>query len=83
MVSQRHEGGCSCCPAGLGPVEMQEVERRLMAWLKQRHEFLGEQARVAEMLKGYISSPEPPPEALLTDIGEALEHLERVQSGFY
>jgi hypothetical protein len=82
LIAERHAGGCSCCPS-LGEVGMEEVEARVLAWLSGRHAGLSEKNGFTKILRDCIASPSSSPqqEALFNDIGEALEDLERMQSG--
>lgn len=77
LISERHGGGCSCCP-GLGDVGMEEVERRVLAWLRERHAFPGDS--LSAFLKDCIRG-KPGGEGVFADLEEALGDLERMQSG--
>ncbi len=79
LIGQRHGQGCSCCPPGLGEVAMEEVEQRVLAWLRGRHPSL--QEGLADFLKRSISHCADGKEALFQDIAEALDDLERMQTG--
>jgi hypothetical protein len=79
LVAERHGGGCSCCP-GLGDVPMDEVERRVVAWLRKEHGFAGE--ALVGYLRGCITGA-PAEERHFSAIGEALDDLERIQSGMH
>jgi hypothetical protein len=76
-IVERHGGGCSCCP-GLGDVAIDEVEKRVTAWLSQRHD-VGDS--FAGRLKQCITARTSLPPELQKDIDEALSELERIQSG--
>jgi hypothetical protein len=80
LIAERHAGGCSCCP-GLGAVSMEEVEARVLAWLRERHRPLQGRASVTALLKDCIGRKARGDAALFADLAEALEHLERVQAG--
>jgi len=86
LVCQRHGGGCSCCP-GLGDIDMEEVERLLCNDLRKRHALMQDQTGFSEVLKQCVSrtfqADGPALSALLDDIGNAINELERVQSGLY
>lgn len=84
LIAQRHATGCSCCP-GLGDVPIDRVEESVLAWLRERHPLLAQRESVTQLLKECVAAPEPDQaglEALFRDLGEALEHLEKVQRGF-
>lgn len=76
-IVERHGGGCSCCP-GLGDVAIDEVERRVTAWLAQRHPIEGP---FSAALRASISELRPLPAGLDADLDEALGELERIQAG--
>lgn len=76
-IVERHGGGCSCCP-GLGDVAIEEVEKRVTAWLAKRH-AVGDS--FSGQLKRCIAERTALPAALQKDIDEALSELERIQSG--
>ena len=76
-IVERHGGGCSCCP-GLGDVAIDEVEKRITDWLRQRH-ALGES--FSTLLRGCIERRSVLTGELQKDIDEALAELERIQSG--
>jgi hypothetical protein len=76
-IVERHGGGCSCCP-GLGDVAIDEVDKRLSDWLRQRHTL---PVPFSEMLRDCIGKRMPLPPELHKDIDEALSELERIQSG--
>jgi len=92
LIAQRHATGCSCCP-GLGDVTMEQVEGSVLGWLRERgkddakrHALLAERGSVTQLLKDCISrslneKQEALP-ALFKDLDEALDHLDKVQSGF-
>jgi hypothetical protein len=81
LIAERHAGGCSCCP-GLGDVSMDEVEGRLLAWLRQRHETLAARGSVTALLRDCIERKAAADPSLLKDLDEALDDLERIQAGF-
>ena len=87
LVCQRHGSGCSCCPAGLGDIDMAEVERLLAKDLRSRHTLMHDREGFAELLKQCVARNFPADgqdlPALLEDIGRAINELERIQSGFY
>ena len=72
-IVERHGGGCSCCP-GLGDVAIDEVEKRVTAWLRLDRPFSG-------VLRECIERRTPLAPELHKDIDEALTELERIQSG--
>jgi hypothetical protein len=76
LIAERHGGGCSCCP-GLGDVGMEEVERRIGAWMEQRHDGFG---RLSDYLRRCIARRSGD-DAIFRDLDEALAELERIQSG--
>ena len=76
-IAERHGGGCSCCP-GLGDVAIEEVEKRVTEWLRQRHRL---DDSFGEFLKKTIGARGALSEELRKDIDEALSELERIQSG--
>ncbi len=76
-IVEHHGGGCSCCP-GLGDVAIDEVERRVTAWLAQRHPLDGP---FSAALRASISDRRPLAAALYADLDEALAELERIQAG--
>ncbi|HEY5897096.1 MAG TPA: hypothetical protein VIV54_06000 [Burkholderiales bacterium] len=77
MIAERHGGGCSCCP-GLGEVAIEEVERRVTAWLREREEFEGSFTAV---LRRCITARSDVPAGFFDQVDEALTELERIQSG--
>lgn len=81
LIAERHAGGCACCP-GLGEVSMGEVEGRVLDWLRERHGALRERAGLTGLLRDCIERKLSVDGALLADLAEALDHLERVQAGF-
>jgi hypothetical protein len=81
LIAERHAGGCSCCP-GLGEVAMDEVEGRVLAWLRQRHAALGERGSLTGLLRDCVERRAAIAPALLADLAEALDELERIQAGF-
>ena len=76
-IVEHHGGGCSCCP-GLGDVAIDEVERRVTAWLAQRHAVDGS---FSAALRASISERRPLAAELYADLNEALGELERIQAG--
>ena len=72
-IVERHGGGCSCCP-GLGDVAIDEVERRVTAWVAQRHPLDGP---FSAALRASISERRSLPAELYADLDEALSELER------
>ena len=84
LIAERHSTGCSCCP-GLGDVSIEQVEGSVLGWLRERHPVLAERSSVTQLLRNCISRSvderEPLP-LLFRDLEEALDHLEKVQSGF-
>jgi len=78
LIAERHAGGCSCCP-GLGEVGIEELESRVLEWLRQRHAVQGS---LTALLKDCIQRKAMLDERVFADLAEALEHLERVQAGF-
>jgi hypothetical protein len=76
-IVERHGGGCSCCP-GLGDVAIDEVEKRVTEWLRQRHSLA---APFSQALRECIAHRNVLPDELQKDIDEALAELERIQSG--
>jgi hypothetical protein len=81
LIAERHAGGCSCCP-GLGEVSMDEVERRLLAWLGRQHGVLQGRASVTALLRDCIERKSAVDPALFADLAAALDDLERLQAGF-
>lgn len=73
LVSERHAGGCSCCP-GLGDVPMDEVERRVCEWM-------GMKEGVSAYLRRCIAERSGD-EGAFGRLDEALSELERIQRGF-
>lgn len=86
MVCNRHGNGCSCCP-GLGDIDMQEVERLLTNDLRARHSLLAEREGFVNVLRECVerkfTEGGEELDALLEDIGRAIDQLEKYQSGFY
>jgi hypothetical protein len=86
MISQRHGGGCSCCP-GLGDVDMAEVERSVLESLRRRHAVLRDRDSLAALLRDCVArkAAETPESlhALFADVGLVIEDLERIQSGLW
>ncbi len=81
LIAERHATGCSCCP-GLGDVAMEEVERRVLGWLRERHAGLREGGdSLAVLLRRCIERRILLDAALLADLAEALDYLERAQAG--
>ncbi|MGQ0655367.1 MAG: hypothetical protein ACT4P4_24425 [Betaproteobacteria bacterium] len=56
---------------------MEEVERRIGAWMQQRHAAFD---RLSDYLRGCIAQRRGD-EAIFRDLDEALSELERIQSG--
>lgn len=84
LIAERHATGCSCCP-GLGDVTMEQVEGSVLGWLRERHALLAARGSVTQLLKDCIARGVDEGEALpplFRDLDEALDHLEKVQSGF-
>jgi len=85
LIAERHTTGCSCCP-GLGDVTMQEVEGRVVAWLRPKHPLLETRDSVTGLLRDCIARSQPAGtevlQPLFRDLDEALGHLEQVQHGF-
>ena len=81
LIAERHATGCSCCP-GLGDVTMDEVESRVLGWLRERHAPLRERGSLTALLRACIERRAFVDSALLADLDEALDCLERAQSGF-
>ncbi|HEY1287482.1 MAG TPA: hypothetical protein VGF58_04095 [Burkholderiales bacterium] len=85
LIAERHATGCSCCP-GLGNVTMQEVEGRVVAWLRPKHPLLENRDSVTGLLRDCIARSQPAGpdvlQPLFRDLDEALGHLEEVQHGF-
>ena len=81
LIAERHAGGCSCCP-GLGDVSMEEVEGRVLAWLRERHARLARRGSLTGLLKDCIQRRTAVDPGLFDDLAEALDHLERMQAGF-
>ena len=65
---------------------MQEVEGRVLAWLRQKHPLFESRDSVIGLLRDCIARSQPhAAEVLQTvfrDLDEALRHLEEVQHGF-
>lgn len=80
LIAERHAGGCSCCP-GLGDVSMDELEGRVLAWLRERHAPLRERGSLRALLRECIEGKTRVDPGLFGDVAEALDHLERVQAG--
>lgn len=80
MIAERHGNGCSCCPPGLGDAGIEEVERRVLAWLRPRHAGVGDSLPgfLKDCISGKSSDTAPFP-----DIDEALDELEKRQSGWF
>jgi hypothetical protein len=81
LIAERHAGGCPCCP-GLGAVSTGEVEERLLAWLRPRHQAIGERASLPRLLKDCIERKADIDPQLLADIDGALADLESIQAGY-
>lgn len=60
---------------------MGEVESRVLAWLGERHPLVAQRGGVAPLLKDCIERKICIDAALFQDLSEAMDHLERVQSG--
>ena len=60
---------------------MGEVESSVLAWLRERHPVVAERGGVARLLKDCIERKLRVDATLFQDLSEALDHLERVQSG--
>lgn len=76
-IAERHGGGCSCCP-GLGDVAIDEVEKRVTDWLRERHAI---STSFTGVLRDCIERRAPLPPEIGKDLDEALGHLERIQAG--
>lgn len=61
---------------------MEEVEGRVLAWLRERHRALQERVSVTALLKDCVERKAMADAALFADLAEALDHLERIQAGF-
>ena len=72
-IVERHGGGCSCCP-GLGDVAIDEVEKRVTAWLRLESPF-------SRVLRECIERRASLAPELQKNIDEALAELERIQAG--
>jgi hypothetical protein len=81
LIAERHAGGCSCCP-GLGEVSMDEVQGRVLAWLRERHASLEGERSLTALLKDCVERKAVLEPALLADLSQALEDLEKIQAGF-
>ena len=87
LISQRHGGGCSCCP-GLGDVAMDEVEAKLLQALAKEHPLLEGRASLNDFLKDCVTrkpgAGEPQAvQALFKDLGGILGDLESIQRGLW
>jgi hypothetical protein len=86
LISQRHGGGCSCCP-GLGDVAMDEVEANLLKALRKEHPLLEGRQSLNDFLKDCVtrkSAAEPEAlESLFKDLGGILGDLENIQRGLW
>jgi hypothetical protein len=60
---------------------MEQVEGSVLGWLRERHPVLAERGSVTALLKGCIERKICVDVRLFEDLAEALDHLERVQSG--
>lgn len=64
---------------------MDEVEARVLGWLRERHAVLASHASITALLRDCIAMKcEAGAEALkplFADLAEALDHLERIQAG--
>ena len=65
---------------------MQEVEGKVVAWLRLKHPLLGTRDSVTSLLRDCIARSQPAGaevlQPLFRDLDEALGHLEEVQHGF-
>lgn len=65
---------------------MQEVEGKVVAWLRQKHPLFETRESVTGLLRDCIARSQPAGaevlQPLFSDLGEALAHLEEVQHGF-
>jgi len=65
---------------------MQEVEGRVVAWLRQKHPLFETRESVTGLLRDCIARSQPAGlevlQPLFKDLDEALGHLEEVQHGF-
>lgn len=65
---------------------MQEVEGKVVAWLRQKHALFDTRESVTGLLRDCIARSQPAgPEVLqplFRDLDAALGHLEQVQHGF-
>ena len=61
---------------------MEEVEGRVLAWLRERHARLARRGSLTGLLKDCIQRRTAVDPGLFDDLAEALDHLERVQAGF-
>jgi hypothetical protein len=65
---------------------MQEVEGRVVAWLRQKHPVFESRDSVTGLLRDCIARSQPQGaevlQPLFKDLDEALGHLEQVQHGF-
>ena len=64
---------------------MDEVEARVLGWLRERHAVLASHSSVTGLLRDCIAMRCPAGEAalkpLFADLAEALDHLERIHAG--
>jgi hypothetical protein len=86
LISQRHGGGCSCCP-GLGDVAMEEVEANLLKALRKEHALLEGRRDLGEFLRDCVKrKPLAGSEdlrRLFIDLGGILGDLEQIQRGMW
>ena len=65
---------------------MQEVEGRVLAWLRLKHPLFATRDSVTGLLRDCIARSQPAGrevlQPLFRDLDEALGHLEQVQHGF-
>jgi hypothetical protein len=54
----------------------------VLAWLRQRHAALGERGSLTGLLRDCVERRAAIAPALLADLAEALDELERIQAGF-
>lgn len=61
---------------------MDEVEGRVLAWLRERHPLLAARGGMTGLLKDCIERKAAVDPALFADLAGALDDLERIQAGF-
>jgi len=65
---------------------MQEVEGKVVAWLRQKHPLFETRGSVTDLLRDCIARSQPHGAEVLQpvfkDLDEALGHLEEAQHGF-